>query len=338
LRANATCPIKFRVRPSCFSPWPALVRRALFLTFCAVSGGVPTFVRQAAAQETETKAYLVADDKTGHIFAQSHANDKLQVGSLTKIATALVVLDWARLGGHTLDQPVTLQEDPAAAAGVNPVGFQPGDEVSLRDLLYAALLQSDNVAADALAQFVGRALPASSEGTFSPMVRFVMEMNALARSQGMVHTRFLNPSGLDSTERPYSTATDLGRLTHLALSKADFRFFVAQKERRISVNRAGAASGYLLRNTNELLGVNGIDGVKTGQTARAGSCLIISAARPPIVVQEGEKSVITPRRLIVVVLGSGDRFREGAHLLEQGATQFDAWAAAGNPADSKATL
>jgi D-alanyl-D-alanine carboxypeptidase (penicillin-binding protein 5/6) len=304
----------------------------------AALGVVPVLVRQAAAQEAEIKAYVVADDKTGHIFAQSHANDKLQVGSLTKIATALVVLDWARLGGHTLDQPVTLDEDTTAAAGANPVGLQPGDEVSLRDLLYAALLQSDNTAANALAEFVGRALPPSSEGSFSPMVRFVMEMNALARSQGMLRTRFLNPSGLDTVERPYSTAADLGRLTHLALSKADFRFFVQQKERRITINRAGAASGYLLRNTNELLGANGVDGVKTGQTARAGSCVIISAARPPIVVQEGERSVVRPRRLIVVVLGSGDRFRDAARLLEQGVSSYDAWSAAGSPADPKATL
>ena len=310
----------------------AMFVRGLMI-FCA---GAAWFGASAFADDDTIRAYIVADDKTGHIFAESHANDKVQVASLTKIATALVALDWARLGGHTLDQPVTLPEDPGAAR--SPIGFVAGDQVSLRDLLYAALLQSDNVAADALADFVGRALPPNGAPAVTPTWRFVAEMNSLARSQGMERTRFLNPSGEDSVERPYSTAADLGRLTHLALSKADFRFFVAQKERRISINHAGQASDYLVRNTNELLGVNGIDGVKTGQTARAGSCVIISAAREPIVVQEEGRSLITPRRLIVVVLGSHDRFRDAARLLQSGISLFDEWAAAGHPNNPKETL
>jgi D-alanyl-D-alanine carboxypeptidase (penicillin-binding protein 5/6) len=331
-------PHKVRVLHSRFFPVPACIRKLLIVSACVALAAAPGLANRLLADEASIRAYVVADDKTGHILAESHTNDKLQVSSLTVIATALVALDWARLGGHTLDQPVTLEADPAAAAADNPVGFMPGDEVSLRDLLYAALLQSDDLAADALAQFVGRELPPNGAEAVSPTVRFVAEMNALARSQGMLRTRFYNPSGLDTAERPYSTAADLGRLTHLALSKADFRFFVAQKERRISINRAGAVSDYLLRNTNVLLGVDGIDGVRTGQSARAGSCVIISAARTPIVVQEGERSVITPRRLIVVVLGSSDRFRDAARLLERGVSLYDEWAAAGNPVDPKETL
>jgi D-alanyl-D-alanine carboxypeptidase (penicillin-binding protein 5/6) len=326
-------PHKVRVR------YPRFLRLVRYATFLGAALAFLTsdFINRALADDASIKAYIVADDKTGHIFLEANRDDKLQIGSLTKVATAVVVLDWARLGGHTLDQPVTMPADDAAA-GSNPVGFQPGDAVSLRDLLYAMLLQSDNLAADALAQFVGRALPRAEGGAVTPTVRFVAEMNVLARSQGMLRTRFLNPSGVDATERPFSTAADLGRLTHMALSKADFRFFVAQKERRISIDRAGVKSDYLLRNTNELLGVNGIDGVKTGQTAKAGSCVIISAARPSIVVQEGERSVVTPRRLIVVVLGSQDRFRDAASLLERGTSLYDEWAAAGYPANPKETL
>jgi D-alanyl-D-alanine carboxypeptidase (penicillin-binding protein 5/6) len=294
---------------------------------------------RAAATEA-TRAYIVVDDKTGHVLLEANSRDKLQVGSLTKIATAIIVLDWARLGGHTLDQVVTVPPAAIAAGGaVNPVGFQPGDQAALRDLLYAALLQSDNVAAEALANYVGSQLPADGENArLSPIFRFVVQMNALAHTLGMERTRFLNPSGLDSQERPFSTAADMARLARYALSKADFRFFVAQKERRISFDRAGVKSEYLLRNTNELLGVNNIDGVKTGQTARAGSCLIITAAREPLVAQEGTTSVITPRRLIVVLLGSADRFREGVSLLERGTTLYDQWAAAGRPSSPKDQL
>ena len=303
----------------------------------------------AAAGSGSAKAFIVVDDKTGHVLAARNATDKLQIASLTKIATAVVVLDWVRLGGHTLDETVTI---PGTAAGTGtPGGLEAGDEVSVRDLLYAALLQSDNVAADALAEFIGRDLlhtaaaderGASSSrrgaGPSGAAVRFIVEMNALARHLHMDRTRFLNPSGLDGTERPYSTAADMARLTQFALEKADFRFFVSQKDRRITIHRAGTPSDFLVHNTNQLLGSHRIDGVKTGSTTRAGECLILSAARDPIVKMEGTTSHITPRRVIVVLLGSPDRFGEGAALIERGTTLYDEWLAAGSPSDPKQTL
>ncbi len=298
--------------------------------------------RAATGPET-IKAYAVVDDKTGHVLASSKPTDKLQIGSLTKIATAIVVLDWARLGGHGLEQTMTVPPAALAAGGENPVGFQPGDQLTIRDLLYAALLQSDNVAAEALAYNVGNDLPDTDSGTkggLPPMGRFIVQMNALAKHLGMTKTRFLNPDGLDSDKvRPYSTASDMARLTRAALTKSDFRFFVAQKDRKITINRAGVASEYLLRNTNDLLGVHNVDGVKTGRTARAGSCLIITAARESIVkVKEGGTSEITPRRLIVVLLGSPDRSADGARLLEQGEGLYDQWAAQGRLMDPKNDL
>jgi D-alanyl-D-alanine carboxypeptidase (penicillin-binding protein 5/6) len=94
----------------------------------------------------------------------------------------------------------------------------------------------------------------------------------------------------------------------------------------------------MVHNTNTLLGIRRIDGVKTGQTAKAGECVILTSARDPIVVQDGTTSHITPRRLIVVVLGSTDRFGEGSALLDRGTTLYDQWAAAGYPQDAKLTL
>lgn len=294
-------------------------------------------VGQSLPAAEAIRAYVVADDQTGHILSQENANDKVPVASLTKIATAIVALDWSRVEGHKLDQAVPIPESALALGGINPVGFQAGDEVSLRDLLYAALLQSDNVAAQSLAEFIGGKLPGAGGGD-SPLVRFVAQMNALGRNLGMERTRFLNPTGLDATERPYSTAADLARLTQHALTKPDFRFFVAQKERRISINRAGAPAEYLLRNTNELLGVQHIDGVKTGQTAKAGSCLIVTAARESLVAQQGEKTLVTPRRLIVVLLGAQDRFRDATRLLTQGEGLYDRWVAQGAPENAKQKL
>ena len=304
--------------------------RVVCLSAAALVSLLPPFTAQAApaGADTAMKAFVVVDDKTGHILAESKSNDKLQVASLTKIATAIVILDWARIEGHGLEQVMTIPPAALEAGGVSPVGFQAGDQVTVRDLLYAALLQSDNVAAEALAYDVGGDLPDDSsengggKAGITTTVRFVIQ-----------RTRFYNPTGQDGKERPFSTAADMARLTRNALSKADFRFFVAQKERHISINRGGVPTDFLLHNSNELLGVRNVDGVKTGQTARAGSCLIISAARESIVKQqETGKSEITPRRLIVVVLGSPDRFGDAARLLERGENLYDQWAAAGYPA------
>ena len=279
--------------------------------------------------DAASAAYAVADSTTGFILDQYNAQKKLQIGSLTKIATAMVVLDWAGTSNADLSQLATVPESIAQLGPQQGVGFQPGDTCALRDLLYAAMMQSDNAAALTLADHVGRALP----GDLPPVDRFVQQMNALAKAKGMLRTRFLNPHGLDTLEKslPYSTAEDLARLTAYAESNSAFRFYGSQKERKITYNGASGPTSYLLRNTNELLGQYDIDGVKTGTTQRAGQCLIVSAAKAPESVQKGETHFITPRRLVVVVLGSNDRFREAAGRLQEGWRFHDAWAAAGRP-------
>jgi D-alanyl-D-alanine carboxypeptidase (penicillin-binding protein 5/6) len=193
-------------------------------------------------------------------------------------------------------------------------------------------MQSDNAAAETFADHVGRALGGS--GDVTPVGAFVQQMNALARARGMENTRFLNAHGLDSLERsqPYSTAEDMAKLAGYAMSNSAFRFYVSQKERKITFISPAGEQSYLLRNTNELLGMSDIDGVKTGTTRKAGQCLIISAAKAPESVQKGSTFQITPRRLNVVVLGSEDRFNEAAGLLARGWQLYESWAAAGRPA------
>lgn len=308
---------------------------------CVAAALAAPAISRAADDATASKAFLVADDKSGHILLQSRANDKLPIASLTKIASAVVALDWARLNNHPLDTTVSIPGSVIAAYQDNPIGFQEGDEISLRDLLYAMLLQSDAIATDTLAAFVGRELPAvqgEEKVKTTTSVRFVAQMNALARKLKMVNTRFLNPVGLDGTERPYSTAADLARLSRYALAKADFRFFVAQKERRITLKRAGANVDYLLRTTNEMLGVKNVDGGKTGQTARAGGCLMVTSERPAIVWQEGATSYKTTRRLIIIILGSPDRFGEASQLIDAAVPIYDKWLAAGHPMAQETTL
>src|SRR5438477_10271413 len=312
-----------------------LTRR--FLTVFSAFLASMALLRSAAGAE----AYLIADAQTGYILEEQEPRKKLQVGSLMKIATASVVLDWAERRSGDLNQAVTIPQEAFAGTLENNIGFQPGDSITLRDLLYAALVQSDNIAAYTLAYHVGSQLGSVERGAkLTPADMFVAQMNALAKQLRMERTRFVNPHGIDWKVKPlpYSTAEDMGRLTRYAMNKPSFRFYVSQKERQISFNRQGQQLNYMLRNTNELLGKNGIDGVKTGRSTRAGDCLILYANRESEVVRNGQMETVYPRHLMVVLLGSTNRFGEGAALMQRGWQLYDQWAAAGRMADPKKVL
>src|SRR5213596_4203019 len=215
-----------------------LTRR--FLTVFSAFLVSMALLRSAAAAE----AHLIADAQTGYILEEQEPRKKLLVGSLTKIATASVVLDWAERKAGNLNQAVTIPQEAFAGTQENNIGFQPGDSVTLRDLLYAALVQSDNIAAYTLAHHVGSQLgslmPSEVSSKFTSVDAFVAQMNALGNQLKMERTRFVNPHGIDYKVKPvpYSTAEDMARLTRYAMSKASFRFYVSQKECQISFNRA----------------------------------------------------------------------------------------------------
>ncbi len=293
----------------------------------------------AICQVFAAESYIIVDAQTGHVLGSKERDEKLPVASLTKIATAVVVLDWAKLNQADLSALVEISPRALQAGGTNPVGLQAGDQVSLRDLIYCALLASDNVAATSLAESVGSKLPNASG--LDPAGNFVSHMNALARSLGMSRTLFLNPSGFDATEKgpdPFSTAEDMARLTRYAYNVQGFAFYVAQVSRQIHLIRNGADMPFDIQNTNEALGRDGIDGVKTGRTRKAGDCLILSADRSPESRREGETVFITPRRIIVVILRSPDRFGEGLSLIQQGWSLYDAWASQGRKTSKSQSL
>jgi D-alanyl-D-alanine carboxypeptidase (penicillin-binding protein 5/6) len=166
------------------------------------------------------------------------------------------------------------------------------------------------------------------------MQAFVAQMNALGRKLGLRSTLFVDATGLELNERRpgYSCAADMATLARYAMNRSQFRFYVSQKARQISISHVyGIPTGYQLVNTNELLDIDAIDGVRTGTNHRTGPCVIISAAKAPESVQQGENYIITPRRLIVVVLGSDRRFDLAHQLLLSGWQSYDQWAAAGRP-------
>lgn len=278
---------------------------------------------------------MVVEAYSGKVLVASNSSVKRPVASLTKIATACVVVDWAAATNTDLAQTLlTVPQTATLLGGPNPLNLLPGDQMTLRDALYAALIASDNLAALALADHVGRALLATRRRGGDPVAAFIAEMNKLAKAVGMASTRFVNAHGLESPRaQGFSTAADMARLSIYAMRRNAFNFIVRQPTRQIQVtDGAGVARSYLLRNSNELIGEAGILGIKTGTTTAAGPCLATCMDRDPLVriKPDGTKGA-TPRRLIVIVLNSPDRFNRTRGLIQQGWAVYDPWLAAGAP-------
>lgn len=245
----------------------------------------------AGPEELTAASALLMDADTGAIlFARSH-RDQRPPASTTKIMTALLVLEEGQL-----DDRVVITDRAAGIRGTG-LGLRRGQQLTLRDLLWAILLKSANDAALAAAEHVG----GSEE-------RFVARMNAKAASLGMEGTHFANPHGLDEPDH-FSTANDLALLTRQALRNPTFARMVRTPEVTLFIHtgRNGKlVKRKLLRTHNRLLGnFFGADGVKTGYTERAGRCLVASATR-------GD------HQLIAVLLNDSHRWTEAAALLEYG--------------------
>lgn len=285
----------------------------------------------AMALRAEESVFVV-EAHSGRVLIAQNASTKRPVASLTKVATAIVVLDWAKVTGTDLGTPAIVPQSGGVLGGSNPMGLRPGDRITLRSALYSALLGSDNVAAQTLAHHVGFAMQRQRGGTGDPVGAFVGEMNVLARSLGMKRTKFVNPHGMDASKgRGVSTAADMVRLSIYAMKHPGFAFFVKQKSRRVSFFQGTQEKTFSVANTNQLLGQMDINGLKTGQTALAGQCLATSSERKSIVQKLPDgRSRMTQRRLICVVLGSPDRFARTRALVADGWTRYDQWRAGGS--------
>ncbi len=181
------------------------------------------------------------------VLTAHDAHERLPIASITKLMTVLVTLD------HVQPSDVVTVAPQAAAVGESSAGLIAGERITVHDLLEAALIQSANDAADALAYYVGR----GSES------RFVAMMNARARSMGLHDTHFVRPDGLDAPGH-VSSARDVTLLARVAMRKPIVREIVRQQSAVIS-------RGRVMHTWNDLLGVYpGVIGVKTGHTSAAG--------------------------------------------------------------------
>ncbi len=232
------------------------------------------------------ESILLKDMSNGQILYAFEADRRLSPASLTKIMSALVMLEYGKL-----DDYVTVSREAAAARKMH-LRLRAGHIFRLEDLLKAMLITSANDACLAAAIHVG-----GSED------KFVELMNLKARALGLTHTHFSNACGFDSPTH-YTTAQDLATLTELALQHPLFRSYV--KEERGVLTAINTNRSYLLRTTNRLLGrMPGVDGVKTGFTSKAGRCLIAKVS------QNGKE-------LLLVLLHASSRWNTATHLIKYG--------------------
>jgi len=317
---------------SLFPQRALLIFTSIAMCACASLPDANGIGRGDRSSDRGGSAHIVVDFHSKKILSGQNAGARRQVASLTKIATSMVVLDWAAATGTDLSTVATVPASAAAIGGPNQMGLRPGDGMTLRDALYCAVIGSDNWAAETVANHVGADLMRRSRfGRGSPVGEFVKQMNSLAKKHGAENTKFTNPHGMDhGSPVPYSCAADIARLSIYAMGKPSFTFFCSQKEREVKVLSAAGERKFVVKNTNKLLGTEGIDGLKTGMTTKAGGCLAISAGKESLFTELPDgRTKVTPRRLVVVVLGSPDRFGVSRSLVARGWDQFAAWDAAG---------
>jgi D-alanyl-D-alanine carboxypeptidase (penicillin-binding protein 5/6) len=228
----------------------------------------------------DARAYLVEDGRTGEVLLAESPARQLPIASRTKMMTVLVTLERAQLSDVVTVSP------EAAAVGESSIHLHAGERLTVRDLVEAALIQSANDAAWALAEHVGR----GSE------TRFVAIMNRRARQLGLTSTHFVRPDGLDAPGH-VSSARDVTTLARALMQKPVVRQIVAMREATI-------AGGRRLHTWNDLLGsYPGVIGVKTGHTTAAGWSEVAAVRGPGVTVY-------------VTVIGSPARSTRNGDLVE----------------------
>jgi serine-type D-Ala-D-Ala carboxypeptidase (penicillin-binding protein 5/6) len=207
------------------------------------------------------RAAVLVEPSTGQTLYGDSPNRELPIASTTKLMTALITLEHVHRLGTEFTNP-----DYQSAAADSQIGLQPGERMSVHDLLLALMLPSADDAAEDLAYNVG-------DGSVR---RFVGMMNARARQLGLRHTHYSTPIGLDA-EGNYSSAADLVTLADYDLTHS--KYFARIVALHSAVLHSGNEVRYVV-NRNDLVGeVPWIDGVKTGHTNDAGYVLVAAGHR-----------------------------------------------------------
>lgn len=242
------------------------------------------------------KAWAIADVQSAELLFENHGNKRLDNASTTKLMTAWLVAKLAETDRSILDETITFSKRADETIG-STAGIRAGERVRAGDLLYGLLLPSGNDASVALAEHFGNRFASPSDDAKENVSAeesynlFVKAMNDEAQALGLTQTGYANPHGLTANGHGASAA-DLCKLAAKVLHNPTLAPIVSTRRYNYQVQTAdGGLRDIVWRNTNQLLAIEGYDGLKTGTTTAAGACLVASGNR------DG-------KRLIVVVLGA----------------------------------
>ena len=245
--------------------------------------------------QTQAQAIVLADLDTGEIVYSKNMEQQRSPASLTKIMTVLLALEALENEQCRMEDMITAGADclTGMSEDSSTSGIVPGEQMSFKDLLHCALIQSANESCNILATYLSGSIGA-----------FVERMNARAAELGCINTRFVDPNGLSSEN--ITTAYDLYLITREAISHPDFMSICNTVYYEVpATNMAAMRPMY---NSNALISAGsiygshyvyeGAAGVKTGYTRAAGYCLISTAERNDI-------------NAVAVVLGCGGQLNTG---------------------------
>ena len=204
---------------------------------------------------------MVVDGRNGEVLGGKNDYAPLDFASTTKIRSAMVVLRLAGKEPGVLDEVVTFSSRADQTVG-STSDVHSGERVAVRELLYGLLLPSGNDASVALAEHFGHRLNPSDAPQLDPLAAFVAAMNRTAKELGLKDTHFENPHGLTARTHK-STARDLAALARIALATPGLPDYVGTRRHGSRlVDSSGVARDVVWANTNQLLGVDGYDGIK----------------------------------------------------------------------------
>ena len=259
---------------------------------------IPNFVRAEGELAQNARSAILVDVDTGTVIFEKNSNEKVAVASLTKMMSQLLILETVESGKLKWDEIVKVSSN-AAGYGGTQIYLQPGEEMSVRDLMKGISMASANDATVALAERI-----AGSEDNF---VKMMMEH---AKKLGLKNTNFVNPTGLDEANH-YSTAYDLSLIARELMKHEQIFEFSSLYEDYLRVD---TPNKFWLVNTNKLVRFyEGADGLKTGFTDNAKYCMAVTAKRGNM-------------RLLAIILGedvSKVRNQETVSLLDYGFNAYE---------------
>ncbi|PQZ58835.1 MULTISPECIES: serine-type D-Ala-D-Ala carboxypeptidase DacF [Bacillus] len=225
----------------------------------------PEKTEEAAPKLAEqASSAIVIEQDTGKVLFDKNPNEKLPPASMTKIMTMLLIMEQVEKGKLKLNDKVRASEH-AASMGGSQIFLEPGEEMTVNEMLKGIAIASGNDASVAVAEHIA----GSEEG-------FVNMMNKKAKDLGLKNTHFQNPTGLPAKDH-YSTANDMAIMAKELMKYPLIRKYTGKYEDYL---RENTDKKFWLVNTNKLVRFYpGVDGVKTGFTTEAKYCLTASAEK-----------------------------------------------------------